>query len=264
MRKTRTTKQRTLLQTVSALRDYVLSFKDGALIGSETELVARFGVSRPTFRHAAKVLEQEQLLRIKRGVQGGFFARMPTPTAVAHVASVYLYTRRAHLQQAVSTGRALFAECARQAAKVRDPESVRRFTTFLATQKPPRDKGEFKRFLAAEREFFSILCKASHNPVLELFASVIVDFASTFVAHSVYSGHPERIVQYQKLQSDLIRAILAGDEEVASLKSIHRTDVILQWIAADAADKTGAQKGNRKKQRAPEMITFKNITQPSG
>lgn len=251
-----------LRQIVDALRDYVLPFDDGEFIGGESELVARFGVSRPTFRQAAKVIEQEQLLRIKRGVGGGFFARDPKPDGVAHMAAVYLYSRGATIVQAVEAGRALFTESAGVAARLRNPEVARQFENFLKRQKTPDSLAEFRGFLASEREFFSILGAASGNPVIELFLSAIIDFAVTFMARSVYSGRPDRIEEYQKLQAKMIDAILAGDEEMARLMSTRRSDQILIWIKMDETSH-GDEFGHSSDQASRKRITFKRASSAS-
>jgi len=42
-----------------ALREDILAREDGELLGSEDELMERLGVSRPTLRQAARLLEHE-------------------------------------------------------------------------------------------------------------------------------------------------------------------------------------------------------------
>jgi len=53
----------------------VLAAKEGALIGSEESLIADLGVSRSTLRQAARLLEREGLLRVKRGINGGYYGQ---------------------------------------------------------------------------------------------------------------------------------------------------------------------------------------------
>lgn len=249
-----------LRQIVDALRDYVLPFDDGEFIGSENEMVEKFGVSRPTFRQAAKVIEQEQLLSIKRGVGGGFFARQPMPDAVAHVAAVYLYSRGATIFQAVEAGKALFTESAGLAARYRTPAIVSQFEEFLERQKKPDSLAELRDFLVSEKDFFGLLGAAGGNPVIEVFSSAVVDFAATFMARSVYSGHPERIKEYQKLQAEMIQAIVDGDEELAKLMSARRSDLILVWMEEDEASqrqKSGDGHGGSTTRPNRKRITFK-------
>jgi DNA-binding FadR family transcriptional regulator len=216
----------------ATLRDVVLKSKDGAFLGSESDLLARLSVSRPTFRQAAKLVEQEQLLVIKRGVGGGFFARKPTSQGVAHVAAVYLHTHRATIENAIRAARPLFAEIARLAARCENPARSERLIAFLASQdQNPSD--DDRVFLRSEREFLDIFGSLSGNPVLQLYANVLVDFAGTFVASSVYAHRPDRVAQYRGLRRNLIQAIISGDAELAGLLSLRRSDAIVHWMESD-------------------------------
>ena len=44
--------------------------KDGDFLPNEAELMAHFGVSRPTLREAVRVLESERLVEVRRGSRG--------------------------------------------------------------------------------------------------------------------------------------------------------------------------------------------------
>lgn len=75
-----------VLSIARALRNDALRKPEGSLIGSEEELVERYGVSRPTLRQAASLVAQEQLVHVRRGVGGGYFTRRPDSHSVAHMA----------------------------------------------------------------------------------------------------------------------------------------------------------------------------------
>ena len=49
----------------AGLRAAVLALPDGALLGGEEVLQRQLGISRPTLRQAARVLEREGLLRVR-------------------------------------------------------------------------------------------------------------------------------------------------------------------------------------------------------
>lgn len=63
------------VQIADALREAIVEgrLEVDARLPSESELAARFGVSRPTVREALKRLAAQNLIRTTRGTQGGAF-----------------------------------------------------------------------------------------------------------------------------------------------------------------------------------------------
>jgi GntR family transcriptional repressor for pyruvate dehydrogenase complex len=64
--------------------------KDGDFLPNEAELMAHFGVSRPTLREAVRVLESERLVEVRRGSRTGARVRVPGPEIVARPAGLLL------------------------------------------------------------------------------------------------------------------------------------------------------------------------------
>jgi GntR family transcriptional regulator, transcriptional repressor for pyruvate dehydrogenase complex len=64
--------------------------KDGDYLPNEAELMAHFGVSRPTLREAVRVLESERLVEVRRGSRTGARVRVPGPEIVARPAGLLL------------------------------------------------------------------------------------------------------------------------------------------------------------------------------
>jgi DNA-binding FadR family transcriptional regulator len=62
----------------------------GHLLGSEPELIERYGVSRAVFREAVRLLEHQQIATMRRGPGGGLFVAAPSPAAVSDVVALYL------------------------------------------------------------------------------------------------------------------------------------------------------------------------------
>jgi DNA-binding FadR family transcriptional regulator len=66
---------------------------EGASLPSETALMEQFGVSRPTLREAFRILESEQIIRIRRGAHGGAFVLVPDAAAAGRYAGTLLQYR---------------------------------------------------------------------------------------------------------------------------------------------------------------------------
>jgi len=63
---------------------------EGTMLPPESELMERFGVSRPTLREAFRVLESESLIVMQRGVRGGARVARPRRETLARYAGLIL------------------------------------------------------------------------------------------------------------------------------------------------------------------------------
>jgi DNA-binding FadR family transcriptional regulator len=220
---------------VEALRADVLAREDGELIGSEDELLARHGVSRPTLRQAAALVAQEQLLQVKRGVGGGYIARRPTSRAVAHMAAIYLQTRNAGLEEVIRSLEPIRAELARLAATNIDDTGREALREYLEreTQRTAEGTG-YRTMIRGEREFGAVLGQASRNDVMSLFLEILYDLAATIrPEHDIYLGRPERIAMYRDRRMRIAEAVLDGDAEVAVLAAHRCSALTTQWMMED-------------------------------
>jgi DNA-binding FadR family transcriptional regulator len=222
----------TLRKTVEALRDESLRCAEGALIGSEDELLARHRVSRPTLRQAAALVVQEQLLQVRRGVGGGYIARRPTSRAVAHMAAIFLRTRETSLDELSRSMTPIRAELARLAASNLDDASRQAFQDFLQRDAEVNVEGAgFRAFTKSEREFGQVLGAASRNQVLALFLDILYDLAANIPPeHDIFLGRPERVKAYRERRARLVEAILDGDPNVAELLANRTSELNRQWV----------------------------------
>lgn len=224
-------------RVMSTLRSRIFTLPDGEMLGSEEAIMAELGVSRPTFRQAAKLLEQEQLLLIKRGVGGGYFARRPSIKAVAHTAAVFLHSRNATLADVIAASRPLFIETSRLAAGRFKTHPCAGLEAFAAEEHSKLDSGEINldEFLASERQFWRLISPLSGNPVLELFLMVVFDFAARMTRSSVYEG-ASRLRSYRTMRSQLLDAVVQGDAEVAEVLARRCNEMLTAWLEQRSND----------------------------
>jgi DNA-binding FadR family transcriptional regulator len=67
--------------------------KEGTSLVSESDMMAHFGVSRPTLREAIRILESEGLISVARGARGGAIVRRPRADVATLYVSLLLQTR---------------------------------------------------------------------------------------------------------------------------------------------------------------------------
>ena len=68
--------------TAEQMRELILAQAPGASIGSLPEVAKRLGVGIATVQQAARVLEHEGLLAVRRGPGGGYFGARPDAAAL--------------------------------------------------------------------------------------------------------------------------------------------------------------------------------------
>jgi GntR family transcriptional regulator, transcriptional repressor for pyruvate dehydrogenase complex len=64
--------------------------KDGDFLPSESAIIERYQISRPTLREAFRILESESLINVRRGARGGARILAPTSEAAARYAGSVL------------------------------------------------------------------------------------------------------------------------------------------------------------------------------
>jgi GntR family transcriptional regulator, transcriptional repressor for pyruvate dehydrogenase complex len=107
----------TALQAVAdRLRAMSLAAEEGDPLGGEEALTALMGCSRSTIRQAARLLEREGMLRVRRGQYGGYFAARPTADIIESVMSTYLGSLDVKARETTVIASALWVEAMRAAA----------------------------------------------------------------------------------------------------------------------------------------------------
>ena len=69
----------------------------GEVLGSETDLIEQYGVSRAVFREAVRLVENQQVAHMRRGPGGGLVVTEPSVDAIIAAAVLYLHRVNARL-----------------------------------------------------------------------------------------------------------------------------------------------------------------------
>jgi DNA-binding FadR family transcriptional regulator len=167
----------------------------GAVVGSEAELLARYDVSRAVFREAVRLVEHQQVARMRRGPGGGLLVAEPTADAVAEAFVVYLRRVRARLDEVLAARLVLEdISCAFAVARARahDASSLHDTET---------DGVAFHRTVAG----------LSRNPAVELFVDVVGGAARLYSR----DGHRAATARTARAHALIAEAIVGGDAHLA-------------------------------------------------
>jgi GntR family transcriptional repressor for pyruvate dehydrogenase complex len=108
-------------QVADELRRLIVSGKltEGESLGTELDLIERFGVSRPSLREALRILQAEGLISVRRGMQGGVVVHEPGRRSTARTAALVLQARNVPLADVFAARTVLEPSAARMVASRR-------------------------------------------------------------------------------------------------------------------------------------------------
>jgi DNA-binding FadR family transcriptional regulator len=183
-----------------------LGWPVGQIHGSETELLARYQVSRAVFREAVRLVEHQQVARMRRGPGGGLVITEPTVDAVIDAVVLYLYRVEAPLEE-LFEARILLEDIASDLAPGRlDEQDLDRLRSFV-------DDAEAQG-RPDPRALHSLVASISRNPAVELFVEVLNHVAMLYSSGWQTFGpavHSETV----RAHARIAEAVMSGDSGTA-------------------------------------------------
>src|SRR3954449_10535912 len=189
--------------------------RPGDRIGTEQELAAEFGVSRPTLREGLRLLASSHLIRVGRGRSGGVFvARTPNEGMSRNVSesmATMLAAESVSLSELLDARLFLEVPLAGLAARNAGPDTAARLQRAIddaegnAPGTPP--------FNEADGRFHRILAEAAGNPLLRAFTDWILEVLQpSLILHISRRVDGAAILQQHR---DIQRAVRRRQEAAA-------------------------------------------------
>jgi GntR family transcriptional regulator, transcriptional repressor for pyruvate dehydrogenase complex len=231
-----TTKQprSTIAAAAEQLRGLAMSADEGALLGGEEALVAKLGVSRATIRQAARLLEREGLLRVRRGINGGYFAARPDVGTIEATVSAYLDTVDMDPEDVTAVASALWVEVLRKAASQRSEAARAMAAEYRDRVLAIRPDASFDKVFKLEQESRTAIFDLIRGRYIELIFQINMAFAQR--RYTTSSGADDAAAQRQfvhawrnaKLME--LEAIADGDPDLGALAARHMRNLWAQRI----------------------------------
>lgn len=219
------------VEAAKALRNEILRRADDDMfLGSEDELVHQLGISRPTFRQAARLLEYEELLVIRRGAGGGYFGRRPSAEVVAKMAGVVLLAQGATFEEVLRAQYALDAAALAELVANPDPAVRGRPAEFLETLAALRPPYVTPEAIRAINLFWRELASLVANRALLLFLRASQAYAAKSLGLSFNAA---RLDVYVSSLREMCAALRDGDGERAIRISAARGEAMIAWARED-------------------------------
>jgi len=198
------------------------TLKPGDPLPSESELRARFAVSRATVREALRLLESQQLVRIARGATGGARYSLPDIGMVAEHTGIYLEAHGA-TQFDFTEARLDLEPCMIGfIAERAKPDEIARLSKSVAAQKSVM--ADIVRFSREHENFYQILAEICPNKTL---SAMLLIFRQLIAAQTSLVG--DEISGQGAGREKALAAHIRAKEKLIELLTAHDRPGAEQW-----------------------------------
>jgi DNA-binding FadR family transcriptional regulator len=197
------------------LRERILSgeLEEGIALPAERELVKQTQMSRATVREALRILEVQNLVRVRAGRAGGAFVQRPTTKSMASSVSMLIRGRQIKLADLMETREALEPFCAELAARKRTDDDLA--VLDRANHDIADPDADLPAFLQANLDWHVGVAMAGHNELLIGFMTALSHAIYTGTENAAFVDDNVRLVTARAHRS-ITNAIRSRDADAAS------------------------------------------------
>jgi GntR family transcriptional regulator, transcriptional repressor for pyruvate dehydrogenase complex len=215
------------------LRRMILEAEPGERIGSLRDIAETLGVGIVTVQQAARVLEHEGLLDVRRGPGGGYYGKRPDARTLERSLDAYLRTQPASWEEVLDLTSLLFNELAAAAAHCTQPELQQRLRGVLTKI----ENAENSDLVGAlEQEFQDALFLMVDRPLFKLLTQMALRFSEDRMEDERYRDIFD-LASWVEGRRRIIAAILANDPELARFEANRNNRSIIQEAIAGVQPK---------------------------
>jgi DNA-binding FadR family transcriptional regulator len=219
------------------MRELILRQEPGALIASLRELAKRLGVGIATVQQAARVLEHEGVLDVRRGPGGGYFGRRPDAATLERSVATYLRVSGSDDYEALEMMTLL--DCELMPAASLCATSDHRDLLRGLQKRVDRCLSSEER-IAFEDDLHATLFKIVKRPLIELLARVSMRFYRSCPIPKIFEGE-DGIRAWRRWRHEIIDAIVAGDPERARFEAERHRRYLLLRLERERKDRANAK-----------------------
>lgn len=197
------------------LRERILNgeLAEGTLLPAERDLVVETQMSRATVREALRILEVQNLIRVKAGRAGGAFVQRPNTKSMANSVGMLIRGRRIRLTDLMETRQAVEPFCAEIAARNRTDQDLTALE--LANEAIADPKAGLNQFLQANLDWHVGVAVAGHNELLVGFMTALSEAIYAGTDNATFIDSAVRAVTSQAHQA-ITTAIRDGNAKTAA------------------------------------------------
>ena len=200
----------------------------GDIVGSEADLLARYGVSRAVIREAVRLLEYHSVARTRRGPGGGLVVTAPDATASIDAVASYLDYQHVGVDDLRTVRDAIEIGCLETVtARHDEPEIAARLKASIRDLPPavsPAERGHY---------FHTEIAELTGNPVLALFLRILTTVGARRTSTSRSPAEATESLgiweRVDGIHEKILEAIMAGDVPLAAHRMRRHLEALTVW-----------------------------------
>jgi DNA-binding GntR family transcriptional regulator len=206
----------------SQLRSIILAKDEGQFLGDEREVIQLLGVSRTTLRQIARLLEREGLLAVRRGSNGGYYARRPSLSSVEAAVTDYLEILEVRTDELSTISSIIWTEAVRQAAGLKSKAASTTANRLAKLVRATDAHISYGELIGIEQNIRSEIFNLIDSPYVKFIFQINISFGDKRLSRDVpdkASAHidPNFIESWRDVKLLEFNAIARGDQELGIL-----------------------------------------------
>ena len=210
----------------------------GQVIGSELELLERFGVSRSVLREAIRIVENHRVAQMRRGRNGGLIVMLPDLLSIERSVALLLDSENVSGANLADARAVVELAAVETATKSLDEDGISRLKEALEVEAHcmAMEIEAEERFRGAH-DLHATIAELSGNPALRLFVDVLVqlthsDHGRREYRRTVRTAADRRRVEAAVHESHvgIVEAMIAGDAGLAKHRMRRHLDAMKPWL----------------------------------
>lgn len=219
------------------LRKMIFEAEPGERIGSLRSIAGALGVGIVTVQQAARVLEHEGLLDVRRGPGGGYYGKRPDARTLERSLDAYLRTEPASWEEVLDLTSLLFNELAAAAALCTDPALQANLSDVLSVIDRCDDASMVGQL---EQDFQDALFLMVDRPLFKLLTQMALRFSDDRSGDAAYEALFS-LESWAEGRRRIINAILDNDPELARFEADRNNRAVIQRSIAEKRSASDAQ-----------------------
>jgi len=203
----------------------------GENLGSEAELIERYGVSRAVLREAIRIAEHHGVVRMRAGVKGGLIVTAPDPEAVRRPATLFLDHADVTPQNVLEVRTAIELSCVRLASERISADDATRIRAVLDLER----RLNFDSIETGQaHDFHILLAELTGNAAMRLFVEILTGL--TYERSGRTMIDPASLDQMHAAHDAIAKAVISGDADLAERRMAKHLAAITRYYGRRGRD----------------------------